>query len=151
MQFSAFAVYSAVAGVTAEVSPETQNSDYESGTVRIGDEVWHIRTARNTPTKPGAFVAFWQRDAQGKTTPFSDDDLVAGLLVFVEQRDRRGVFRFTGAHLIELGITSGRRPGKRGFRVYPSWSAGLNAQAATTQRAQASAFREYRAQVIHLS
>lgn len=143
MQFNAFAAYSAVVGRTAEVSPEMQNGDYESGLVEIGDEAWHIRTARNTPTKAGAFVAFWQRDAEGRTTPFSDDAIAAGLLVFVEQHGRRGVFRFTDLHLAELGITSGRRPGKRGFRVYPSWCACLNAQAAATQRAQAPAFWEY--------
>ncbi|WP_431031193.1 MepB family protein [Plantibacter sp. RU18] len=143
MQFNAFAVYSAGVGVTAEVIPETQNSDYESGIVQIGEEAWHIRTARNTPTKPGALVAFWQRDAKGNTAPFSDDDPAAGLLVFMEQHDRRGVFRFTSAHLTALGITSGRRPGKRGFRVYPSWCGGLNAQATTTQRAQTSAFQEF--------
>lgn len=143
MQFHAFAIYSARVGVTAEVAPEAQNSDYESGIARIGEENWHIRTARNTPTKPGAFVAFWQRDTRGSTTPFSDDDPAEGLLVFVEQQDRRGAFRFTGAHLAELGITSGRQPGKRGFRVYPSWCEGLNARAAATQRAQARAFLEF--------
>lgn len=143
MQFSAFEAYAAEVGATVAVTPETQNSDYESGIAQICDEAWHIRTARNTPTKPGAFVAFWQRDADGTTTPFSDDDLAAGLLVFVEQQGRRGVFRFTGAHLAELGITSGRRPGKRGFRVYPSWCAGLNTQATATQRAQAPAFQEF--------
>jgi hypothetical protein len=65
------------------------------------------------------------------------------LFVFVDQQDRRGVFRFTGAHLAELGITSGKRPGKRGFRVYPSWCTGLNDQAAATQRAQTRAFQEF--------
>lgn len=80
MQFNAFAVYSAGVGVAAEVIPEMQKSDYESGIVQIGEEAWHIRTARNTPTKPGAFVAFWQRDAEGNTTPFSADDPAAGLL-----------------------------------------------------------------------
>lgn len=143
MQFNAFAVYSAAAGISADVTPEAQTTDYESGIVQIGDEAWRIRTARTTPTKPGAFVAFWQRDADGRTAPFNDDDPAAGLLVFVEQQGRRGVFRFTGAHLIELGITSGRRPGKRGFRVYPSWCADLNAQATATHRAQAPAFREF--------
>ena len=142
MQFNAFTAYSAQMDLAAEVIPEAQNSDYESGLVQIGEEAWHIRTARNTPTKPGAFVAFWQRDAEGNTRPFDGDDSAAGLLVFVEQHDRRGVFRFTRAHLAELGITSGKRPGKRGFRVYPSWCEGLNVQATTTQRAQAPAFQE---------
>lgn len=143
MQFSAVEAYAVEVGTSVVVTPEAQNSDYESGIAHIGGEAWHIRTARNTPTKPGAFVAFWRRDVDGTTTPFSDDNLVAGLLVFVGQQGRRGVFRFTGAHLAELGITSGIGSGKRGFRVYPGWCAGLNSQAAATQRAQASAFEEY--------
>jgi hypothetical protein len=143
VQFSAFEAYAAEVAMTVAVTPETQNSDYESGIARIGGESWHIRTARSTPTKPGAFVAFWQRDVDGTTTPFSDDDPAWGLLVFVAQQGRRGVFRFTGAHLAELGITSGARAGKRGFRVYPSWCAGLNSQARAAQRAQAPAFGEY--------
>ena len=143
MRFPAFETYAAVRRMPVAVTPAAQNSDYESGLARIGDETWHIRTARNTPTKPGAFVAFWQRDAGGSTAPFGDGDLTAGLYVFVEQQGRRGVFRFTGTHLAELGITSGRRPGKRGFRVYPSWCEGLNTQATATQRAQGSAFEEY--------
>lgn len=143
IRFDAFEAYSAHRGVTVAVVPETQNSDYESGIAHIGDEAWHLRTARNTPTKPGAFVAFWRRDAHGTTTPFDEEDVAAGLLVFVEQHGRRGVFRFTSGLLAELGITAGERPGKRGFRVYPSWCEGLNTQAAATQRAQASAFQEY--------
>lgn len=143
MRFKAFATYASKTGLTTKVIPETQNSDYESGIVEIGGDLWHIRTARNTPTKPGAFVVFWQRDAEGNTKPFSANDSSAGLLVFVEQDERRGVFRFTRAHLAGLGITSGKRSGKRGFRVYPSWCSGLNSQAAATQRSQASAFEEF--------
>lgn len=167
MQFSAFETYAAAVGipvgipggapveVPVAVIPEAQNSEYESGLAQMEGEAWHIRTARNTPTKPGAFLAFWRRDAEGKTAPFGDDDAAAGLLVFVEQQGRRGVFRFTAADLARLGISSGvslsgrsgvapkARAGKRGFRVYPSWCTDLNAQAAATQRAQAPAFSEY--------
>ena len=122
MQFSVFEAYAVEVGTTVAVTPETQNGDYESGIAHIGGEAWHIRTV-----------------------PFGDDAVAAGLLVFVEQQGRRGVFRFTGAHLAELGITSGGRKGKRGFRVYASWCAGLNstATATSTQRAQASAFEEF--------
>lgn len=141
--FSAFETYAAEIGISASISPEPQNSDYESGLIEIEGEAWHIRTARSTPTKPGAFVAFWRRDTDAKTVPFGDIDPAAGLLVFVEQSGGRGVFRFTAEHLAELGVTSGRGPGKRGFRVYPSWCQGLNRQAAATQRAQAPAFKEY--------
>ncbi|WP_411701186.1 MepB family protein [Conyzicola sp.] len=143
MVFSAFERYAAEIGVSASAVPESQNSDHESGLIEIDGETWHIRTARNTPTKPGAFVAFWRRDENGNTMPFAVDDPAAGLLVFVVQEGRRGVFRFTAEHLAELGITSGRGPGKRGFRLYPSWCEGLNPQAAATQRAQAAAFRKF--------
>jgi hypothetical protein len=141
--FPAFATYAAAVGVTGEVTPETQDGEYESGIARIDGEAWHIRTARNTPTKPGAFTAFWRRAEDGTTMPFGDDDPARGMLVFVAHEGRRGAFRFTRAHLAELGITSGRKPGKRGFRVYPSWCAKLNAQATATQRAQAPAFTEH--------
>ena len=143
MQFHAFEAYAAEVGVTAAVTPVEQNSDYEPGIAQIRGEAWHIRTARTTPTKPGAFVAFWRRDVNGTTIPFGAVDLGAGLLVFVDQADGRGVFRFTAGELLELGVASGKRQGKRGFRVYPSWCTGLNPQATATQRAQASAFREY--------
>lgn len=143
MQFSAFEGYASAMALAVLVTPESQNSDYESGIAQIDDEAWHIRTARNTPSKPGAFLAFWRRDADGRTTPFRDDDPAVGLLVFVEQDGGRGVFRFTAAHLAELGVTAVKWAGKRGFRVYPKWCTGLNARAAATQRAQAPAFQEY--------
>ncbi len=143
MTFSAFEAYIAAVGVTASVTPEPQNNDYESGLARIGEEYWHIRTARTTPTKPGAFLAFWSRDENGVAHPFSAGAVHAGLLVFVEQLGHRGVFRFTAAHLAKLGITSSPGHGKRGFRVYPGWCKDLNATATKTQRAQSTAFQEF--------
>ena len=120
---------------------EEQNEDYESGLATIGTEVWRIRTGRVTPTKPGAFLAVWTRDASGRTIPFADDAAVAGLLVFVAVDGQCGLFRFTREHLWALGISSdGQQRGKRGFRVYPSWCIDLNRQAVVTQRAQAPAF-----------
>lgn len=146
MEFRAFAEYAAAVGwpeAVDTVRPETQNSDYESGVAEIDGGTWHLRTARTTPTKPGAFLAFWRRDETGETAPFAADAVGAGLIVLVEQEGRRGAFRFTAERLAALGITAGPRPGKRGFRVYPDWCDGLNASATATQRAQASAFREY--------
>ncbi len=120
---------------------EEQNTDYEAGLVAIGAETWRIRTARVTPTKPGAFVAVWRRDDDGVTRPFVADEVHDGLLVFVRDGTRFGVFRFTPAHLTDLGVTrTDRSPGKRGFRVYPNWCDELNAQAVRTQVAQSAAF-----------
>lgn len=144
MTYSALEQYLAALGLDpVAVTPEDQNGDYESGRVQLPEGEWHIRTARITPTKPGAFVAFWCRAASGTTRPFRDDEVTAGLLVFVTDGDHRGAFRFTPAHLADLGVTAGRTAGKRGFRVYPEWCAGLNRKAERTQRAQAPAFRTY--------
>ncbi len=144
MSFPAFETYVAATGLTiAAVTAEEQNSDYESGVAEIDGARWHIRTARTTPAKPGAFTAFWCRGADGQTAPFAADAVGAGLLVLVEQGSLRGRFRFTAQELATLGITSGRRPGKRGFRVYPAWCTDLNPQASRAQRAQSSAFAEY--------
>lgn len=133
------------AGAVPIVESEEQNSDYESGIALIGTQRWRIRTARITPTKSGAFVAVWKRGEDGATRPFTADEAMSGLLVFVEEEERFGVFRFTPACLISLGyLSSELHPGKRGFRVYPSWCYGLNPQASRTQRAQAAAFEELR-------
>lgn len=128
-------------GTPGTPQPEEQNGEYESGSVMIGTERWRIRTARVTPRKPGAFVAVWMRNEKGETIPFASDEEVAGLLVFVREAENFGVFRFTASHLAMLGVTrSSVHPGKRGFRVYPRWSEGLNGQATRTQQAQAEAF-----------
>ena len=84
MKFRGFEDYAHEHGIDAEVIPEEQNSDYEPGVATIEGAKWHIRTARNTPTKPGAFVAFWCRDKDGTTAPFKADEVISGLLVFVE-------------------------------------------------------------------
>lgn len=125
------------------VHAEEQNSDYESGVALIAGQQWRIRTARITPTKPGAFVAVWKRDVSGSTRPFTAAESLSGLLVFVEDGERFGVFRFTPEQLISLGyVSSGPSQGKRSFRVYPPWCTQLNPQALRTQRGQAAAFVE---------
>lgn len=144
MGFSALDLWASELGIAVSVVSESQSSDYESGLAQIDGFEWHVRTARNTPSKPGAFVAFWRRDIEGQSQPFSDDSMNSGLLVFVRNHAQRGVFRFSADHLAELGITAvGSQPGKRGFRVYPAWCEGLNPHAKAMQRAQSSAFEEY--------
>lgn len=131
------------AGVPYSVEAEADNAEYQAGLARVGDQLWRVRTAKVTPTKPGAFVSAWRRAADGSTEPFPLDDPADGLLVFVAGQGRFGVFRVTRELLGELGISSSAtRPGKRGFRVYPAWCTGLNPQATRTQRAQAPAFEE---------
>lgn len=127
------------------VVPEEQNSDYESCRAKLEGAWWRVRTARITPTKPGAFVAVWERTPEGKTAPFSGDDGCAGLLVLVSDEQLFGFFKFPTADLINLGIYSSQgSAGKRGFRLYPPWSTSLNPQATRTQRKQAPFFEQLR-------
>ncbi|HCS60695.1 MAG TPA: hypothetical protein DIW46_04735 [Microbacterium sp.] len=71
MVFSAFERYRDLTGIgPAQVLSEEQGSDYESGQVTLDSGTWRIRTARITPTKPGAFVAVWRRSSSGATEPF---------------------------------------------------------------------------------
>lgn len=96
------------------------------------------------PDQTGAFVAVWERDPdpEGTTRPFHSDDGAAGLLAFVEDGARFGVFEFSSRMLADLGITrSDSASGKRGFRLYPDWCIDLNKSAAKTQTRQAPAFR----------
>lgn len=146
MQFTAFEDFVALSGdkygAPGCPEPEEQNGDYEAGIVAMGSKVWRIRTARVTPKKPGAFVAVWKRNLDGETCPFELDEHIEGLLVFVCEGEQFGVFQFSSAQLVNLGVSrSGVHEGKRGFRVYPSWSTELNRQATLTQRLQSSAFR----------
>ncbi|RNE49802.1 MepB family protein [Corynebacterium alimapuense] len=123
------------------ITPEAQSSDYESGNALIEGSLWRIRTARATPTKPGAFVAVWQRMEDGTTAPFEASDPTVGLFVFVTESDHFGVFRFTTEQLISLRVLATQHsPGKRGFRVYPPWCTNLNPQAARSQDRQSLAF-----------
>lgn len=145
MSFAAFRRYANSVGIALGPgdgpSPEEQRSDYESGIVRLPDGLWRLRTARVTPTKPGAFAAVWERGEDGRTRPLQASDGILGLLVFVEVGERSGVFRFTSADLVRLGVArTGSQPGKRGFRLYPAWCSDLNPAARRTQREQAPSF-----------
>ncbi|PJJ45576.1 hypothetical protein ATK23_2859 [Glutamicibacter mysorens] len=142
MKFTALERYCHLTGQSyGEVTPEEQQSDYQAGVTELDGQRWRIRTARITPTKPGGFVAIWHRDETGTTAPYESEEGLRGVMVFIEEAGCFGVFRFTQQHLEELGVfASASAPGKRGFRVYPSWTAGLKGQAKESQNSQLPAF-----------
>lgn len=144
MVFGSLRMYASLTGTPyTSVESSEQSSDYEAGVFSQEQASWHIRTARVTPSKPGAFVALWQRDEDGTTEPLKYTDPHSGALIFVTDKNRFGVFRFTKAHLIELGIySSARGQGKRGFRVYPAWCTDLNKQASKAQSLQSRTFED---------
>lgn len=144
MSYAAFERYCLIMGVSeVSVIPEEQQSDYEAGLAVVSGETWRIRTARVTPSKPGAFVALWHRSGSGETCPFEEDEAVSGVLVLIADGLHFGAFAFDTSLLHELGVLKSQRSkGKRGFRVYPSWCRDLKLQASRTQRDQAGAFTD---------
>lgn len=101
------------------------------------------RSAKITPKKAGQFVTFWKRNQNGETAPYSHNDPFDVYVINVKYGDRYGQFVFPKSELVNKGfITSGKKDGKRGFRVYPIWDKTLNKQAEKTQKWQLNYFYE---------
>ena len=99
------------------------------------------RTAKITPTKIGQFVTCWKRNLAGITEPHKHSDDFDFFYIKVIYNDKKGVFKFPKEALIRHGILStGKKDGKRGFRVYPIWDNPISKQALNTQRWQLKYF-----------
>lgn len=100
-----------------------------------------FRKANITPTKIGQFVTLWKRNSHGITTPFSFSDEFDFVIIHVKSENNSGQFVFPKSVLIENGIVSSdKKDGKRGFRVYPIWETAINKQAIQTQKWQLNYF-----------
>ena len=122
-----------------DLAPEPDNAEYGAA---IADAAGlRFRVGKVTPRKVGMFVTVWRRAANGSTEPLPDADGVQTLLVTVREGDRFGLFAFPRSALRTHGITSiAGAGGKRGFRVYPPWSATANVQAKRSQAWQGAYF-----------
>ena len=99
------------------------------------------RKANITPKKTGQFVAIWKRNEQGETAPYDTSDVLDFFIIAVETAQHCGQFIFPKRVLLEKGIlSSSRKEGKRGIRVYPSWDTPTNKQALKTQEWQLNYF-----------
>ncbi|MFF2554125.1 MepB family protein [Nocardia sp. NPDC058058] len=133
-------------------APEATNAEYGAFVARVGCGMVRFRVGRLTPTKVGLFVAVWRRAADGSTEPFTAEDGIDLLVVMVREGERFGQFVFPSAALVQHGIVSlAGGDGKRGFRVYPPWSATANKQAMRSQKWQCEYFLDLRdAQTVEL-
>lgn len=125
------------AGLGVGCSPavsEPDNAEYGAAISEVGRSTVRFRVGKLTPTKVGLFVSVWRRAAGGSTEPFPTEGDVDGLVVTAREGDRFGAFVFPTEVLATRGIVSVRGAGgKRGFRVYPPWSATSNPQAKRSQ------------------
>jgi len=101
------------------------------------------RNAKVTPKKVGQFVTFWKRNGNGSIEPFNETDQIDFYAVNVRTESKFGQFVFPKSILLKKGILStSKKEGKRGFRVYPNWDIAQNKQAERTQKWQLNYFYE---------
>ena len=101
------------------------------------------RNAKITPKKVGQFVTFWKRKGNGPIEPFDENDQIDFYTVNVRTENNFGQFVFPKSELTKRGIISTeKKEGKRGFRVYPNWDIVKSKQAERTQKWQLNYFYE---------
>ncbi|WP_420580171.1 MepB family protein [Reichenbachiella sp.] len=116
---------------------EAESQEYGACRFEINGKKVISRNAKVTPKKIGQFVTVWKRSAEGITIPFEAFDDFDLLIINVKHDDQLGQFIFPKSVLIEKGIiTSDKKEGKRGFRVYPPWDQPISKQATTSQKWQ---------------
>lgn len=98
------------------------------------------RSSKVTPKKIGQFVTLWKRNAEGVTIPFEVTDDFLFVVVVTHYNRHCGHFLFSKDVLIEKGILTASKEGKRGFRVYPVWDKPTSKQAVQTQKWQLQYF-----------
>ncbi len=100
-----------------------------------------FRQAKITPTKIGQFVTLWKRNSiKNVIEPFEVSDDIDLFVINVKTENRFGQFVFPKSILIEKGIITVKKEGKRAIRVYPKWDLTENKQAIKTQKWQLDYF-----------
>lgn len=136
-------IYDKCALKMSDFTIETESKAYNACRFRLNGLHILSRNAKITPKKVGQFVTFWKRNQQGVTVPFDVDDPIDFYSVNVYTENNYGQFVFPKAILIKKGIISTpKKEGKRGFRVYPSWDIVTSKQAKRTQQWQLNYFYE---------
>lgn len=121
---------------------EPESAEYDACHFQIPNQHISFRRAKITPKKIGQFVTLWKRSKKGPIEPFHIKDDIDFCIIVTNHKTRIGYFIFTKQILSEKGILTGKREGKRGFRVYPAWDKPSNKQGTATQNWQLPFFIE---------
>jgi hypothetical protein len=120
---------------------EKEGQEYQACSFSLNDILLHSRLSKITPKKNGQFVTFWRRNKNGITEPFNEQDNFDYLVINIKFNDTIGQFVFPKSILIKKGVISTlKKEGKRGFRVYPIWDTPQSKQAKKTQDWQLNFF-----------
>jgi len=133
-----------VCGMELEnVATELESQEYFAHTFELNKQKVKFRMAKITPTKTGQFVTIWKRNENGITEPHNTNDEFEFYLIATRQETNFGVFIFNRNVLTENKIlTNKNAEGKRGIRVYPTWSLTTSKQAEKTKNWQTKYFVE---------
>jgi hypothetical protein len=127
----------------SDLNVEPESQEYNACQFQLNGQKIISRTAKITPKKVGQFVTFWNRDLKGITQPFSETDNFHYYTINVNKENHMGQFVFPKSILIANAlVTTQKKDGKRGFRVYPSWDIPTSKQAQKTQQWQLEYFFE---------
>lgn len=113
---------------------EKESSDYFACEVSFNGTIAKFRVAKITPKKIGQFVTLWKRENNGPIQPFDVSDDIEFIIISVQKEANFGHFIFPKKVLIEKGIFTAKKEGKRAIRVYPPWDIAENPQAKRTQK-----------------
>ncbi|PJZ57785.1 MepB family protein [Leptospira barantonii] len=122
---------------------EPESEDYNAASLTLDKKQVLFRLAKITPKKIGMFVTLWKRNKNGITTPYHKKDNVDLVIIEVRKSDRIGHFVFNKNILVEKGIITSNKEGKRGFRIYPPWELASSKQAVSSQVWQSRYFFEH--------
>ncbi len=127
----------------SKMNKELEGTEYDACQFELNGMKIISRSSKITPKKVGQFVTFWKRNKKGITEPFSEIDRIDFYVINVKTENNFGQFVFPKYELINKGIISTeKKDGKRGFRVYPKWDNAENKQAKKTQEWQLKYFYE---------
>ena len=127
----------------SNIEIEKESAEYAAHRFEINNLKILFRQAKITPTKVGQFVTLWKRAKEkDPIKPFEFTDNIDLFVITVKTEKRFGQFVFPKSVLIEKGIVSDKKEGKRAIRVYPPWNKTENKQSQKTQKWQLSYFLE---------
>jgi len=134
-------IYDKLAFNISKVYYEPEGTKYDACQFELNGMRIIGRSAKITPKKTGQFVTCWKRNIEGITEPFSETDKIDFYVINVKFESSLGQFVFPKSVLINNGIISSeKKVGKRGFRIYPKWVNVISKQAYLTQKWQLNYF-----------
>lgn len=128
----------------SNVIEDKESQEYFGYSFQTEKMNFKFRKAKITPKKVGQFVTLWKRNSLNITEPFNETDEFDFYIIVTEDIEKYGAFVFPKNELIKRNILSTKlKEGKRGFRIYPSWTKTENKQAEKTQSWQAEFFIDF--------